>query len=184
MVETPRSNLGRSLRQLNGIYTQWFNRKHHRVGHLFQGRYKSILVGKDTHLQALCQYVVLNPVRAGMVKSPKDYPWCSYRSTAGFELAPEWLGTDWLLGQFHKKRKSAQEAYWKYVLEGIGKKEKPWEELEGQIYLGGREFLDKVRKRIKKTDLEIPLAQRWVRASGVEEVLESVRTGYGLKDVK
>ena len=60
----------------------------------------------------------------------------------------------------------------------------PWEELEGQIYLGGREFLDKVRKRIKKTDLEIPLAQRWVRASGVEEVLESVRTGYGLKDVK
>ena len=91
MVETPNSNLATSLRQLNGIYTQWFNRKHGRVGHLFQGRYKSILVGKETHLKSLCRYVVLNPVRARMVKNPKEWGWSSYRQTAGCEPPSDWV---------------------------------------------------------------------------------------------
>lgn len=181
MVETPNANLAKSLRQLNGIYTQWFNRKHHRVGHLFQGRYKAILVGKDTHLKSLCRYVVLNPVRAKMVKNPKEYHWSSYRSTAGFEPVADWLETDWLLGQFQKRRKEAREAYRKNVLEGMGAKENPWDELEGQIYLGSREFLDSLRKRVKKDDLEIPVAQRRVRRSGSDEILKGVSEAYGLK---
>ncbi len=74
LIETPDGNLSEGMRQLNGIYTQKFNRSHARVGHVFQGRFKSIVVEKDSHLLELCRYVVLNPVRAGMARHPKDYP--------------------------------------------------------------------------------------------------------------
>jgi REP element-mobilizing transposase RayT len=181
MAETPNANLAESLRQLNGVYTQWFNHKYHRAGHLFQGRYKAILVGKETHLVALCIYLALNPVRAKMVKHPKDYPWSSYRATAGLATAPGWLETKWLLKQFGRTRKSAQEGYRKAVLQRDGLKESPFDEVEGQIYLGSREFLDKLKKQITKEDREVPAAQRRVRASSAEEVLEKVVKVYGLK---
>ncbi len=133
MVETPNANLAESLRQLNGVYTQWFNRKYHRVGHLFQGRYKAILVGKETHLMALCVYLALNPVRAKMVKHPKEYAWSSYRATAGLAKAPAWLETKWLLGQFGRTRATSQAGYRRVVLQRAALKESPWDEVEGQI---------------------------------------------------
>ena len=83
LVETPNANLAKGMRQLNGVYTQAFNRGHARVGHVFQGRYKAILVQKESYLLELARYIVLNPVRARMVRSAKDWPWSSYRSTAG-----------------------------------------------------------------------------------------------------
>ena len=70
IMETPRGNLSRGMRQLNGVYTQFFNRRHKSVGRLFQGRYKAVLVEKESHLLSLCRYVVLNPVRAGLVRLP------------------------------------------------------------------------------------------------------------------
>ena len=73
-VETPRANLSKGMRQLNGVYTQWSNRRHGRSGHLFQGRYKGILVDSDAYLQELSRYIVLNPIRAGMVDDPADWP--------------------------------------------------------------------------------------------------------------
>lgn len=93
LLETPRANLSRGMRQLNSVYTQGFNRRHERVGHVLQGRYKSILVERDSHLLELTRYVVLNPVRSGFVRSPEEWPWSSYRAMAGFELAPEFLET-------------------------------------------------------------------------------------------
>ena len=83
LIETPEANLSKGMRQLNGPYTQRFNRRQGRVGHVFQGRFKSILVERDAHLLEVARYVVLNPVRAGMVRSVKDWPWSSYRATAG-----------------------------------------------------------------------------------------------------
>ena len=83
MVETPSANLSKGARQLNGVYTQRFNRRHRRVGHLLQGRYKAILVERDSYLLELCRYIVLNPVRAGTVRRAGDYRWSSYRATAG-----------------------------------------------------------------------------------------------------
>lgn len=83
LIETPDANLSQGMRQLNGVYTQRFNRVHGRVGHVFQGRYKGILVEKDSYLLELARYIVLNPVRAGMVRSAKDWPWSSYRATCG-----------------------------------------------------------------------------------------------------
>ena len=97
ILETPEGNLARGMRQLNGIYTQKHNRNYTTTGHVFQGRYKAILVDKESYLLELCRYVVLNPVRAGMVKRPQDWKWSSYRSTAGTATPPPWFTPDWIL---------------------------------------------------------------------------------------
>jgi len=83
LLETPDGNLSRGMRQLNGVYTQRFNRAHARVGHVFQGRYKAVIVQKDAYLMELARYIVLNPVRARMVRSAREWRWSSYRATAG-----------------------------------------------------------------------------------------------------
>lgn len=83
LIETQVPSLSKGMKLLNGTYTQSFNRTHHRVGHVFQGRFKGILVEKDSYLLELARYIVLNPVRAGMVRSAKDWAWSSYRATAG-----------------------------------------------------------------------------------------------------
>ena len=111
VLETPEGNLSQGMRQLNGVYTQSVNRAHQRVGHVFQGRYKAILVEKDAYLLELSRYVVLNPVRAGMVKRPEQWAWSSYRAMLGQADRPAWLHTDWILGQFAARRSRAVEKY-------------------------------------------------------------------------
>ena len=91
VIETPDGNLSKGMRQLNGVYTQASNRRHGRVGHLFQGRYKAILVDGDAYLLELTRYVVLNPVRAGMVAHPGDWRWSSYLEMVGERSPPDWL---------------------------------------------------------------------------------------------
>jgi putative transposase len=110
LVGTVDGNLSMGMRHLNGVYTQRFNRHHNRVGHVFQGRYKSILVDRDSYLLELCRYVVLNPVRAKMVREPGKYPWSSYRPTAGLVKRPSLLTLDWVLGQFADKRAGSSRA--------------------------------------------------------------------------
>ena len=107
VVETIEGNLSQGMRQLNGVYSQYFNHTHRRVGHVFQGRYKGILVDKDNYLLELTRYVVLNPVRARMVNHEKDWPWSSYHSMTGTQCVPDWFETDWLLSQFSVKKKRA-----------------------------------------------------------------------------
>ena len=109
VVETPNGNLSAGMRQLNGVYTLRFNRRYGRVGHLFQGRYKAILVDKCSYLLELSRYVVLNPVRAQMVGHPGDWPWSSYRYTLGEVESPDWLATDAMLLQFSSNRERACE---------------------------------------------------------------------------
>ncbi len=94
LVETPDANLSKDMRDFNGRYTQAFNHRHRRVGHLFQGRFKAILVERDAYLLELCRYVVLNLVRAKRARSPAQYTWSSYRGTAGQRNAPRFLTTD------------------------------------------------------------------------------------------
>ena len=107
VVETPEANLSKAMRQLNGVYTQVFNRRHRRVGHVLQGRFKAIVVEREGYLLELCRYVVLNPVRAGLIRQPNTYPWSSYRATAGLASAPACLTVDWLLSQFGRQRSAA-----------------------------------------------------------------------------
>ena len=118
LIETPDSNLSKGMRQLNGVYTQAFNRYHDRVGHVFQGRYKAILVQKESYLLELARYIVLNPIRAEMVRAAKDWRWSSYRATAGLIDSPNWLHIDWLLSAFSGKRNQAVQRYRAFVQEG------------------------------------------------------------------
>ncbi len=139
LIEAPGGNLVRGMRHLNQVYTQAFNRRHGRVGHVLQGRYKSILVEKESHLLELCRYVVLNPRRARMVRCVRDWRWSSYRATAGYLQVPEWLAAHWVLAQFGPARESAQSAYRQFVREGLTAPS-PWAAVHGQIWLGSEAF--------------------------------------------
>lgn len=163
VVETPDGNLSVGMRQLNGVYTQAFNRAHQRVGHVFQGRYKAIWVEKDSHLLELCRYVVLNPVRAGMVAKPDQWQWSSYRSTAYAGRGPDYLRVDWLLGQFSPEEAAARSRYRKFVAEGIVGQGEPWKELVGQVFLGSESFVAHLEEVLgsKRRIREIPRAQRY-----------------------
>jgi REP element-mobilizing transposase RayT len=181
LLETPSPNLSLAVRYLNGVYTQRFNRRHRRVGHLFQGRFKAIVVEKEGYLLELCRYVVLNPVRAGVVKDPAAYPWSSYRATAGLTPAPGWLTVDWVLEQFGQRRGAAQAKYRQFVAEGIRQPSEPWEQVVGQIYLGHEAFIHRAQRASRRTaDPEIPRQQRQPAWLSPEAVLRHVARGYGL----
>ena len=130
LIQTPDGNLSKGMRQLNGVYTQASNRRHRRVGHLFQGRFKAILLDSDAYLLELSRYVVLNPLRAGMVQHPADWRWSSYRASMGLEPAAPWLAADGLLAQFAKRRSVAQRRYAQFVAEGV-QAGSPWASLKG-----------------------------------------------------
>ena len=170
VVETPQANLSRGMRQLNGVYTQVFNRRHGRVGHLFQGRYKAVLVEKESYLLELARYVVLNPVRAGLVSHPGDWKWSSYRATVGEEEPPPFLTVDWILGQFSERQPEAQKAYRSFVAEGKGVK--LWEKLESGVFLGSEGFVEKLKPRLveKLADREIPISQRLATRPPLEQL--------------
>ena len=108
LMETPEGNLSRIMRHINGAYTTYFNVKRKRAGHLFQGRYKAILIEADDYLAELSRYIHLNPVRVGMVERPEQYQWSSYQSYTGQCKHPEWLRTDFVLSCFAKNVADAQ----------------------------------------------------------------------------
>ncbi|MBK7353664.1 MAG: transposase [Nitrosomonas sp.] len=165
VVETIEGNLSKGMRQLNGMYTQAFNRRHNRTGHVYQGRYKAILVEKDSYLLELSRYVVLNPVRAGLIKNVDQWSWSSYSAMIGKNDYPDWLQTKWVLSQFSKQRKQAIAAYIDFVREGIGLPS-IWNDLQGQIYLGKEEFIKKMQQHVQldKNISEIPRTQRIAKA--------------------
>lgn len=161
LVETPDGNLSKGMRQLNGVYTQASNRRHLRTGHLFQGRFKGILVERESHLLELARYIVLNPVRAVMVDRPEDWRWSSYRAMVGQVPTPGWLETDSLLSEFGQARNRARQRYKRFVLDGVGQGS-PWTNLRQQLYLGGDGFVERTQAavRIQGDQLSIPKRQR------------------------
>lgn len=171
VIETPDANLSIGMRQLNGVYTQKFNKRHNRIGHLFQGRYKAILIQKDSHLLEVCRYVVLNPVRAKISNIPEDYKWSSYRATAGLDKQPEFLTTDWILAQFDNDKKRARRLYRDFVIAGIDKT-KIYEYVKGQILLGEESFIKNMLQYSKKREenLEIPKGQKLADRLQLEEI--------------
>jgi putative transposase len=177
MIETPEGNLSRGMRQLNGVYTQAFNWRHTRVGHLLQGRYKAILVEKDAHLLSLCRYIILNPLRAGFVKRPEEWAWSSYKPTIGEAKRPPFLTTEWILSQFDDKRREATKKYKKYVIEGI-KADSPWKVLTGQIVLGTEGFLEKFGQFLKEKEVvkEVPKVQRYAARPPLSKIFEEGNT--------
>ncbi|MGK2942182.1 MAG: transposase [Immundisolibacter sp.] len=161
VIQTPDGNLSKGMRHLNGVYTQFGNRRHGRSGHLLQGRYKAILVDADRHLLELTRYVVLNPVRAGMAVEPGTWPWSSYRATAGAVPEPAWLATNEVRAQFGKRRENAIRRYVQFVADGIGG-EPIWQRLNRQVFLGDDAFVARMHQthNTGQDDINIPSAQR------------------------
>lgn len=161
LLETPEGNLGRGMRQLNGCYSQYFNRKHGRCGHVFQGRYSAVLVEKQSYLLELARYIVLNPVRARMVHTAQEWPWSSYRGTAGLQALPEGVSADWILAAFSGTRDEAIKAYREFVRQGKDQPD-PWESLKNQVYLGSEDFVAQMVAKLgsKGTLSEVPSTQR------------------------
>jgi putative transposase len=166
---TRQGNLSALMRHINGVYTQAFNRRHGKVGHLFQGRFKAILVDRDTYLLELCRYVELNPVRAGMVAAPGEWPWSSYRAHIGQVPSPTWLDSAGLYGFLlghdaiqDADRAEAQRAYTELVAAGQGLE--LWAgALNRQIYLGDDAFVERMLDAAApqaKLSRHIPKAQR------------------------
>ena len=119
VIQTPDANLSRGMHWLNSAYAGWFNHRHARCGHLFQGRFKSFLVETGTSLREVVRYVVLNPVRAQMVSHPEQYAWSSYRSSAGLDGAEDWLDTQSLMELFDSDADAGRGIYRDYVLAKI-----------------------------------------------------------------
>jgi len=143
LLEITDKNLSSGMRMLNGIYSQRFNKNHMRVGHLLQGRFKSIIVDKESYQLELCRYIVLNPVRAGIASTPEDWKWSSYRPMLGLAPRPGFLRIEPILALFSDSLIQARRLYARFVMGGIGK-EPPWENLQGGAYLGDDGFVRQV----------------------------------------
>jgi putative transposase len=176
--------------RLNSAHAQGFNARHSRVGHVFQGRYHAVLVEKEPHLLEVCRYVVLNPVRAGLCAAPSQWRASSFRATAGLAQRPPFLTTAWVLAQFGGTRHRAQERYRTFVAEGLD--DRPWDNVRGQIYLGGEEFARR-HSAPNEPIAEVPRAQ-WkpvrrpldelFRDHGTQALAVAYRTeGYRLREI-
>jgi len=182
LIETPRANLSHGMRHLNGVYTQSFNRRHKRTGHVFQGRFKAILVEKESHLLEVARYVVLNPVRAKMAKYPRQWTWSSYRATVGEIASPAFLSASWLLEQLDRQPKRACLTYQRFVREGVGLS--LWDDLRGGVLLGNEEFAEQMRPllHVAARSKEIPRVERMLAKPTLEELFQGMETDKALRN--
>ena len=181
LIETPRGELNRALRYLNGVYTQSFNRRHRRVGHLFQGRYKAILVEKESYLLELSRYIHLNPWRLRRSEDPFTYRWSSLMAYVGKAVIPPWLTVKEVLSYFGSKGKKG---YRGFVLEGIKRGVKtPWEEVRGQTVIGSEGFVEEMVERYLKgmRDRKELSGIREIVGARPEDVLREVRKHFGIE---
>lgn len=200
LLETRRDQLSAGMRFLNGGYAQWWNRRHDRVGHVFQGRFKAQLVQEDRYFRGVCRYIVRNPVRSGLVADPADWPWSSHRATVGEAPCPPLLDSRRLLAQFGTRRGDAVSAYRRWVDPERHRTDTRISEMvRGDTrIIGDRAFVESFEDKLKAADpLEVPARERLAARPPLPEVL--VRTpsdrrdasilaacidhGYGQRDV-
>ncbi len=178
LLETPDANLSKSMRDINGNYTQWFNAKHKTVGHLFQGRYKSFVIEKETYLLEVARYISLNPVRANLVNHPGHWKWSGFQSSVKDIESPKWLYSDSILGCFADKKGDAQKMYEQFVIDGINSRD-PHKDVKNGFLLGSPQFIDWIRENQTRGSGQIkdcPREQRIVGRPSLEELFDSIST--------
>lgn len=184
VIETPGGNLSRAMHHINGSYTTYINIKRKRCGHLFQGRYKAIVVDQDSYLLELSRYVHLNPVRVGLVEKPEDYPYSSYTAYSTGKKGDAIIG-DLILGMICKEMGEARRYYREFVESGIGVElENPLTKTYGGIILGSDTFIKDTLKRLKGEDLqrEETAHRRELKSRfKAEEILEAVAAHLGVR---
>lgn len=171
LIETPEGNLSETMRHINGVYTQRFNREHKMAGHVFQGRFKAINVEKERYLLALCRYIVLNPVKAKIVEQPQDYLWSSYLETAGFIKPKDFLTGEWILSQFSSYKKTACRKYMEFVANNDSELS-----IINKTILGGDNFIRQLKDKLlgKEKVSEIPRKERFVARPDLEQLFNGV----------
>ncbi len=184
IIETPQANLSKVMHYINGSYTTYINTKRKRSGHLFQGRYKAILVSKDNYLAELSRYIHLNPVRAKMIEKPEDYEMSSYKAYITDEKEKR-LTKDLILGLISSHKGEAKKKYRLFVESSIGKKlENPLDNVYGGIILGGTRFIKETLRKIKKEYLEkegITRRRALRSAYDKEEIIETTASHFKIK---
>ena len=178
LIETPEPNLSTGMHRLESTYAQQFNKRHGRTGHLFGGRYKSFLVEGGGYLMEVARYIVLNPVRAGMVAHPRDYAWSSYRAKAGYEDPPPWLTMSGLY-HFDRDLEKAKAGYREFVDAAIGNPEIETDFLSrivGQIVFGSGQFVQTIQAMIdsEERSTEHPRYQRDIGRPPVSAIMAAV----------
>jgi REP element-mobilizing transposase RayT len=174
---TLRGGLSRAMHLINTSYTLYLNKKHARCGHLFQGRFRSILVEEESYATALSRYIHLNPVRAGLALRPEDYHWSSYREYLGIRRCYPWLDTSLTLGHDDNLTQERRAAYADYVLAGIGMNPpEGYSESKRTGIMGGQAFIDRIENeylkgRIPKPDRELPQARIFKPRRSLSELL-------------
>ena len=180
VIETPLKNLSAGMRQLNGVYTQDFNKKHGRTGHLFQGRFKAYLIEKESYFLEVCRYIVLNPVRAGIVHAPLEWQYSSYKKTIEDKKRYKYLYPDLILSFFSNSLADARKGYAKFVEEGIGK-ESPFKDAHGGFILGGEKFVKSVMEKDKNIDREeIAKRERCVSRPNLRDIFAGKERDEGI----
>jgi putative transposase len=181
-METPSGNLSQIMRHINGAYTTYYNVKRDRSGHLFQGRYKAILVEIDEYAKELSRYIHLNPVRAKMVETPEEYNWSSYQSYIGKQKPAEWLYRDFILGYFGKKISIAQKGYQEFVnVLSLQEYDSPLKQVVGSTLLGSADFIAHIKDNFisaKKPDKELPALRELVQKASVQDIFEAVESAF------
>ena len=164
LARTRQANLKKAMQWFGTTYTQRFNRRHFRSGHLFQGRYKSIIVQNDAYLLQLSYYIHRNPLRAGMVKRLADYRWSSYKVYAYGRKTPKWLSTDLILSQFTGDP-DHQRCYREKVQQYASEEKHLFEDLRHGLVLGSKQFVEKIRRKYlpAKTESSIPQQKQVAR---------------------
>ncbi len=178
LLETPSGNLPQIMRHINGAYTTYFNVKQERAGHLFQGRYKAILVDADGYAKNLSRYIHLNPVRGNLVEKPEEYPWSSYRCYIDKQLSPQWLRRNFILAYFGNSESDAQKRYRTFVEFLLNKKyENPLKDTIGATLLGRPEFIDFIRKNHISNDTpdrDLPSLKKLVPQASLATIFKEV----------
>ena len=182
LMETPSGNLSQIMRHINGAYTTYFNVKRKRSGHLFQGRYKAILIDIDEYAKELSRYIHLNPVRARMVETPEEYEWSSYQFYIGKQKPPEWLHIDFILGYFGEKVSIAKKQYQQFVNMLDNKEyESPLMEVVSSTILGAPDFIAFIKDTYlagKKPDKDLPALKELSEKPSVGDILDEVESVY------
>lgn len=184
LMETPSGNLSQIMRHINGAYTTYFNIKRKRAGHLFQGRYKSILVEADSYAVELSRYIHLNPVRAGMAANLEGYQWSSYRSYIGLSEVPDWQKTDFIFGYFGGgTSEGTKQKYRRFVEEVLGKEYvSPLTATIASTILGSEEFVREVSKKYlsdRKSERNVPAIRMLKKRFSLEEIIDNVKKEVG-----
>ena len=176
VVQLTCNSLSRGMQWFGTNYVRYFNRVHGRVGHLYQGQPDMPLVEEETYGLNVLRYDVLNPVRASIADRPEDYIWSSHRAILGLTDPPDWLAVDDVLVNFAPTVEIARPLYKEFVDSAIGMECDPWKDLMGGLYLGSKDWIEKMREHVevKPRSSEHPRAQRLVHIAPMVAIVKSV----------